>query len=251
MTEQYLSGKRALVTGAGQGMGTCHARALAARGAFVVCADRTITPSLNELAAEINGTASGFDVCDADAARAAASPEATGPIDVLVLNHAYMSMGDFLDYDEDDWWRVVETNLTGTRNVLHAVLPGMPEGSRIVVISSEWGITGWPEATAYAASKSGLVSLVKTLARELAPRRIAVNALAPGVISTPQLQVDASAAGVPLEEMIDRYASEIPARRVGQPEEVAQAVALLADPTLGAMTGQTIQINGAALRCRV
>src|SRR4029079_17638050 len=103
-------------------------------------------------------------------------------------------------------------NLGGTFFLVQAVLPHMRrrwEG-RIVVISSEWGVTGWPEATAYAASKAGLISLVKTLGRELAPEGIIVNAVAPGVTDTPQLEVDADAAGITLADVHARYAESIP-----------------------------------------
>jgi NAD(P)-dependent dehydrogenase (short-subunit alcohol dehydrogenase family) len=121
---------------------------------------------------------------------------------------------------------------------------------RIVVISSEWGITGWPQATAYAAAKSGLVSLVKTLGRELAHEHVIVNAVAPGVTDTPQLLVDADAAGIGLDEMHDRYASSIPLRRIGSAAEVAAAVELLTDFDLEAIVGQVISCNGGSTRSR-
>ena len=107
-----------------------------------------------------------------------------------------------------------------------------------------------PGATAYASSKAGLIALTKSLGRELAPENIIVNAVAPGVIDTPQLEVDAADAGVELAEMHARYAAQIPAGRIGRPEEIAAAVALLARRDVGAFAGQTIQINGGATRCR-
>jgi NAD(P)-dependent dehydrogenase (short-subunit alcohol dehydrogenase family) len=176
-----------------------------------------------------------------------------GSIDVLVCNHAYMTMAPFLDHDPDDWWRVVDTNLGGTFALVQAVLPGMRakgEG-RVVVVTSEWGVTGWPGATAYSASKAGLVSLVKTLGRELAPEGIIVNGLAPGVTDTPQLEVDARAAGVSLDEIRRTYADAIPAGRVGTAEEMADVVALLADFRLSALVGQVVQANGGSTRGRV
>jgi NAD(P)-dependent dehydrogenase (short-subunit alcohol dehydrogenase family) len=121
---------------------------------------------------------------------------------------------------------------------------------RIIVISSGWGVTGWPEATAYAASKAGLIALVKTLGRELAPDGIVVNAIAPGVIDTPQLLVDAVAAGRPLNDMKKEYATAIPLGRIGTPEEIAAAVSLLADFRLQAMVGQIVQVNGGETRTR-
>lgn len=162
-----------------------------------------------------------------------------------------MSMGDLVDYDLGDWWRVVDTNLGGTFHLIQAVLPGMRRaGGRIVAISSEWGVTGWPSATAYAASKAGIVSMVKTLGRELAPQGIVVNAVAPGVIDTPQLEVDARDAGVTREEIVKQYAADIPLGRVGRPEEIAAAVALLVDPRLSSLVGQVVQVNGGTTRTR-
>jgi NAD(P)-dependent dehydrogenase (short-subunit alcohol dehydrogenase family) len=96
-----------------------------------------------------------------------------------------------------------------------------------------------------------LVSLTKTLGRELAPENISVNAVAPGVIDTPQLRVDAENAGVTLPEMRDEYRRGIPLGRIGRPDEIAAAVALLARRDLGAFVGQIIQINGGTTRCRV
>ena len=122
---------------------------------------------------------------------------------------------------------------------------------RIVVIASEWGIGGWPEATAYSASKAGLISLVKTLGRELAPENIIVNAIAPGVTDTPQLEVDARASGIPLAEMKERYASEIPLGRIARPDEIAAAVAFLSDFRLSTVVGQVVQVNGGSTRGRV
>ena len=96
----------------------------------------------------------------------------------------------------------------------------------------------------------GLIALTKTLGRELAPENITVNAVAPGVIDTPQLQVDADNAKVSLAEMHEEYSREIPIGRIGRADEIASAVALLARKELGAFVGQTIQVNGGSTRCR-
>ncbi|HEY7720368.1 MAG TPA: SDR family NAD(P)-dependent oxidoreductase, partial [Pedococcus sp.] len=209
-----LAGRVVLVTGAAQGMGAAHARRLAREGAVVAVNDLHDSDSLRALADEIGGLTAPGDVSEPGQVRSLVSAvaEAAGGLDVLVANHAYMTMAPFLEHDPDDWWKVVDTNLGGTFHLVQAVLPHMrAKGSgRIVVVASEWGITGWPGATAYAASKAGLVSLVKTLGRELAPEGIIVNALAPGVTDTPQLEVDARDAGVTLAEMHQRYAAGIP-----------------------------------------
>lgn len=249
-----LSGRVVLVTGAAQGMGAAHARRLAAAGATVAVNDRTDSAALTALAEEIGGMTLPADVSDpAECVRIAeATVRACGRLDVLVANHAYMTMAPLADHDDTDWWKVVETSLSGTFFLVQAVLPHMRSlgAGRIVVITSEWGVTGWPEATAYAAAKSGLISLVKTLGRELAAEHIIVNAVAPGVTDTPQLQVDADAAGVDLDTMHSRYAASIPLGRIGAPDEVAVAVELLSDFTLEAVVGQVISCNGGSTRVR-
>jgi NAD(P)-dependent dehydrogenase (short-subunit alcohol dehydrogenase family) len=249
-----LEGRVALVTGAARGMGAAHARRLAAAGATVAVNDIRDSDELGALAVELGGLTAAGDVSDPrECARIVDGVAATlGRLDVLVANHAYMTMAPLLDHDDADWWRVVDTNLSGTFFLVQAVLPHMRAAGagRIVVITSEWGITGWPEATAYAAAKSGLISLVKTLGRELAPEHVLVNAVAPGVTDTPQLEVDAAAAGVGLEEMHRRYADLIPLGRIGRPDEVAAAVELLSDFALEAVVGQVISCNGGSTRSR-
>ncbi len=250
-----LDGRVAMVTGAAQGMGAVHARRLAAAGATVAVNDIRDSVALSALADEIGGLSAVGDVSDpAECVRIAADVvQATGRLDILVANHAYMTMAPLADHDDTDWWKVVDTNLSGTFFLVQAVLPHMRVvgAGRIVLISSEWGITGWPEATAYAAAKSGLISLVKTLGRELAPEHIIVNAVAPGVIDTPQLQVDADAAGIELAAMHQRYASAIPLGRIGFADEVAAAVELLSDFELESVVGQVISCNGGSTRSRV
>ncbi|MDX1888474.1 SDR family NAD(P)-dependent oxidoreductase [Mycolicibacterium sp. 050158] len=275
MAEQPLRGRLALVTGAAQGIGAAIARRLAADGADVGVNDLVDGAALAEVVAATGGFSVIGDMTDPGFAQLIDDIERNRrPVDVLVCNAAYMTMAPFStderlreeplgtderlreeqqDDDEDDWWRVVDTNLAGTLAVIQAVLPGMRRagGGNIVVIASEWGVIGWPGASAYSASKAGLISLTKTLGRELAREGITVNAVAPGVIDTPQLLVDADAAGVPLADMHASYAADIPVGRIGRPEEIASAVALLARRDVGALVGQTLQINGGSTRCRV
>jgi NAD(P)-dependent dehydrogenase (short-subunit alcohol dehydrogenase family) len=240
----------ALVTGAAQGIGRAIARRLAADGTRIAVNDREPTAALDELAASLHGIAAPADVSDRQQVRDMVAR--TGPVDILVCNAAYMTMSPFYEHPPQDWWKVVDTNLTGTFHLIQAVLPGMRGrgGGRVVIVSSYWGVSGWPNATAYAASKAGLIALTKTLGRELAPEGIIVNAVAPGVIATPQLEVDAKDAGISLDEVQRRYAEHIPLGRIGRPEEIADAVAFLAGQEVGAMVGQVLQVNGGEIRCR-
>jgi 2-hydroxycyclohexanecarboxyl-CoA dehydrogenase len=247
-----LEGTVALVTGAAQGIGRATALRLAADGATVVANDREPSPELDEVAKACGGVAAVADVSDHEAVQemVARVEAGVGPVGLLVANAAYMSMGRFLEQDEVDWWRHIDTNLSGAFYLVRSVLPGMRRlsGGRIVIISSEWGVIGWSNATAYAASKAGLISLGKTLGRELAPENIITNVVAPGVIDTPQLENDARDAGVSSEEMKSLYAAETPLGRIGRPEEVAATVAFLAREGSAALVGQIVQPNGGTTR---
>ena len=242
----------ALVSGAAQGIGRATALRLAADGATVVANDREPSPELDDVAKACGGIAAVADVSDHEAVQemVARVEASVGPVGLLVANAAYMSMGRFLEQEEADWWRHIDTNLSGTFYLVRSVLPGMRRlsGGRIVIISSEWGVIGWPNATAYAASKAGLISLGKTLGRELAPENIITNVVAPGVIDTPQLENDARDAGVSADEIKARYAAETPIGRIGRPEEVAATVAFLAHERSAALVGQIVQPNGGTTR---
>jgi NAD(P)-dependent dehydrogenase (short-subunit alcohol dehydrogenase family) len=173
-----------------------------------------------------------------------------GDLDVLAANHAYMTMTPFVEHDPADWWRNVDVNLTGTFLLIRAALPGMRRrgGGRIVIIASEFGVVGWANASAYSCSKAGLISLTKTLGRELGPEGISVNAIAPGIMDTAQLDVDAKDAGVSPEEIRVRYAAETPIKRIGDPREMAALAAFLASDRASALVGQILQPNGGTTR---
>ncbi len=248
------AGRIALVSGATQGIGAAIAERLAAEGATVGINGPTRDHRMAAVVTATGGFPAAADVSDPGAVTAmVADIEHTrGPVDILVCNAAYMTMGPFVDHPDDDWWKVVDTNLSGTVHLVQAVLAGMRStgGGNIVIIASEWGVIGWPNAGAYCASKAGLIALTKSLGRELAPDNITVNAVAPGIVDTPQLQIDADDAGVALAEMHERYAREIPIGRIGKPADIAAAVSLLAREDLRAFVGQTVQINGGTTRCR-
>ena len=185
----------ALVTGAAQGLGHATALRLAADGFAVAVNDITDDGRLTELAGRTGGIAVPADISDPAAGPAMAEAVASqlGPVQVLVANAAAMAMSPFLEAKPDEWWHQIDVNLSGHFRVIQAVIPGMrAQGhGRIIIISSGWGVIGHPNATAYAASKAGLIALTKGLGRELGPQGILTNAIAPSFIDTEQLRVDA------------------------------------------------------------
>ncbi len=223
----------ALVTGAAGGLGAAIVAALEAEGWSVAAATRRDGP----YAADLAEPSAGDDLVRDVMAR-------HGRLDLLVSNAAAMTMAPVESHPVADWWHVVDVNLTAPFRLSRAAAPHLrASGGSITFISSEWGVTGWPDATAYAASKAGLIGLTKALARELAPD-VRVNAIAPGVIDTPQLLVDAEHAGVNIEEMKVRYAASTPLRRIATPREIAASVIFLASPGGAFYTGQVLQPNG-------
>ena len=251
------SGQRrgvALVTGAAQGLGHATALRLAADGFAVAVNDVTDDGRLAELAGRTGGIAVPADIADpaAGPAMAQAVARQLGPVQVLVANAAAMAMSPFLEAKPDEWWRQIDVNLSGHFRLIQAVIPGMrAQGhGRIIIISSGWGVIGHPNATAYAASKAGLIALTKGLGRELGPQGILTNAIAPSFIDTEQLRVDADDAGITLDEMRQRYRALIPVRQLASPADIAAAVAFLAGPGSGAVIGQVLQPNGGVTRTR-
>jgi len=244
----------ALVTGAAQGLGHATALRLAAEGFAVAVNDVTDDGRLTELAGRAGGIAVPADISDPAAGRAMVEAVASqlGPVQVLVANAAAMTMSPFLESKPGEWWHQIDVNLSGHFRIIQAVIPGMrAQGNgRIVIISSGWGVIGHPNATAYAASKAGLIALTKGLGRELGPQGILTNAIAPSFIDTEQLRVDAADAGIPLEEMRQRYRELIPVRQLASPADIAAAVAFLAGPGSSAVIGQVLQPNGGVTRTR-
>jgi 2-hydroxycyclohexanecarboxyl-CoA dehydrogenase len=248
------AGRVALVTGAAQGLGHAAALRLAADGYRVAVNDIADDGRLSELAGKTGGIAVPADIADSGAgpAMVAAVEARLGPVQVLVANAAAMAMSPFLESDQQSWWRQIEVNLSGHFRIIQAVIPAMRAArhGRIIIVASGWGVIGHPNATAYAASKAGLIALAKGLGRELGPDGILTNAIAPAYIDTEQLQVDADDAGISLDEMRAQYAELIPIRQLASAADIAGAIAYLAGPGSSAVVGQILQPNGGVTRTR-
>ncbi|NIL96941.1 MAG: 3-oxoacyl-[acyl-carrier-protein] reductase [Planctomycetales bacterium] len=251
MTEQQdgfqvdLSDKVALVTGASQGLGQAMAVRLAAAGAKVACIARNQDKLQETVAAvtDAGGTAEAF-ACDVtDGASVDKVVEAVVDkwqrLDVLINNAGVTRDTLVPRMSDEDWDTVLDTNLRGAFLMTRAATRPMMQQryGRIINISSVSGLMGNPGQANYSASKAGLIGLTRTVARELAKRKITVNAVAPGFIETDM----ARALG---ETILDEAKKRIPARRLGQPDEVADLVAFLASDAAGYITGATITIDG-------
>ena len=244
----------ALITGAAQGLGHATALRLAADGFAIAVNDISDDGRLAALAGRTGGLAVPGDIADPAAvlAMTSAAAERFGGLDVLVANAAAMEMGPFLTQNQRTWWRQIDVNLSGHFRLVQAVVPHMRAagGGRIVLIASGWGVIGHPNATAYAASKAGLIALAKGLGRELGPQGILANAIAPSYVDTEQLRVDAADAGISLDEMRQRYRALIPTGQLATVEDIAAAVAFLAGPDGSAFVGQVLQPAGGVTRTR-
>ena len=237
-----LTGKCALITGASGGIGGEIAKSLHAAGATVGLSGTREAP-LQELAATLGDRAHVLpcNLSDADAVNALPkqAAEAMGAVDILVNNAGITRDNLFMRMSEDEGNAVLEVNLTATFRLCKGVLRGMMKSrwGRIVNISSVVGATGNPGQGNYAAAKAGMVGMSKSLAYEVASRGITVNAVAPGFIETAmtdKLNDDQKSA----------ILQQIPAGRMGTPEEIAAAVLYLASAEAGYVTGSTLHVNG-------
>lgn len=243
-----LDGAVALVTGGAQGIGAEIARRLHADGARVAINDLAENDRLRGVCESIDALAAPADVADEHAVAEMVQriEQELGAVDILVSNAALETMGEFAPQRTEDFWRQIEINLTGGFSCVQAVLPAMRRKRRgkIVMITSVAGVNGWARAVGYSASKAGLIGLVKSLGRELAGEGIYVNGIAPGAIDSPQIEVDAVEYGVTLDELRVRYTEMTPLGRIGQPEDIAGLVSLLASAAGDAFVGQILQPNG-------
>ena len=236
----------AIVTGAGRGIGHAIAVRLAKEGARVASVSRTEV-NAKKTADEINAAradaarAYAVDVSDQAAVQKAAAQifEDFGRVDILVNNAGVTRDGLSMRMSLDDWDTVLNTNLKGAFIFAQAVMRPMAKqrSGRIINISSIAGLIGNAGQANYAASKAGLIGLTKTLARELASRGITVNAVAPGLIETDMTTVLS-------EEIRQAILQKVPMGKLGEPDDIAGAVAYLASPEAKYITGQVLTVDG-------
>ena len=239
-----LKGKRALVTGASRGIGRAVALQLAEHGALVTATyhhDHTAATRLRTELAELadDNMVVQADVTDTAAVRRVVAL-ATGRfqrIDILVNNAGVISHRMLEQLAPDEWRRIVDTNLTGSYLVTREALSHMSEGSSIVNVTSAVATRGMPAAAHYTASKAGLIGLTRALCKELGPRGIRVNAVAPGIIETDQ------AAGLSAPARA-RYEAMTALQRLGTADEIASAVLFLASDMSSYVSGLTLVADG-------
>ncbi|ETK35152.1 beta-ketoacyl-ACP reductase [Microbispora sp. ATCC PTA-5024] len=248
-----FTGKYALVTGAARGIGAATARRLATEGAVVGCVDLTAArcASIIDEIAVTGGSAAAFgcDVSDSGQVEALVSDVVTefGRIDVLVNNAGITRDNLLFRMSEDDWDKVIDVNLKSAFLMTRAVQKHMVDqrSGAVVNLSSRSALGNRGQAN-YAAAKAGIQGLTATLALELGPFGVRVNAVAPGYVATPMTEATAVRVGVTPEEHQAAAAQAIPLRRVGQPTEIAAVVAFLASDDASYVSGQTVYVNGGA-----
>ena len=244
-TSPRLQGQIALITGAAQGIGLATARAFAAQGASLVLCDRhadILNPVADALRAE--GTpvlAQALDVADRSAFTALvdAAVARFGQIDVLVNNAGITRDARLVTMTDEQFDAVIDVNLRAVFRCTQIVAPHMIERGRGVILnaSSVVALYGNFGQTNYAASKAGIIAMTKTWARELGPKGIRVNAVAPGFIQTPMI------ATVP-EKVMAQMAERVPLRRLGKAEEIASVYAFLASSEASYINGVVIEVDG-------
>jgi 2-hydroxycyclohexanecarboxyl-CoA dehydrogenase len=242
-----LEGKTAFVTGGASGIGAATARRLAAEGARVAIGDLN-EDGAREVAGELDGFACALEVTDTASVRAAvdAAVRELGEIDVLVNNAGTDRFAFFINTDEELWDFVLGVNLRGVLAVTHAVLPGMQErrAGCIVNVASEAGRVGSQGSAVYSAAKAGVIGFTKAIAREAARYRVRCNAVAPGPIETPLLNAAPLMLGEVGERLKQAMVNQTALKRIGEPEEVAAAIAFLASDDASYVTGQTLNVSG-------
>jgi len=232
----------ALVTGGTRGIGEAISRALKAAGFEVAATYAGNDEAATAFTAETGIRTHKWDVGDYEASKAGIADveAALGPIDTVVANAGITRDAPFHRMTPEQWNQVINTNLTGVFNTIHPVWPGMRERKfgRVVVISSINGQKGQFGQVNYAATKAGDLGIVRSLAQEGARFNITANAICPGYIATDMVMA------VP-EPVREKIIAQIPAGRLGEPDEIARCVAFLVAEDAGFINGSTISANGA------
>lgn len=231
----------ALVTGASGGIGAAAARALARQGRRTALTYLHRREEAEGLAAELGGRAYELDLTDRPSVALCLRriAEEMGPIEILVLNAGAIRDGLLPFLAERDWDEILDVNLSSAYRVTREVVRGMlaRRWGRIVAVASASGRIGQVGQTHYSAAKGGLIAFVKALAREVAPRGVTVNAVAPGFVATEIL------AHLP-DKKLEEYLRGVPMARVGRAEEVGEVIAFLASEEASYVTGQTLSVDG-------
>ena len=250
MSSTDTATRSALVTGAASGMGAAIARRLDADGIRVAVADIQA-----EMGAEVASSLAGAIFVEMDLSRSESVTAAAervlaevGTVDILVNCAGFDVVMPFLDTDEDLWDSLIAVNLYGPLRTTKAFLPAMIAGGwgRIVNISSDAGRVGSSGEGVYSACKGGQIAFTKTIAREVARNGVTVNCVCPGPTDTPPVRRTLAEGG---EKFMQALVRAIPMRRLGQPEDIAAAVAYLVSEDAGFVTGQTLSVSGGMSMC--
>jgi len=241
--EKILEGEVALVTGASRGIGAAISDELAALGAKVI-GTATTDAGAQAIGARLSahgGAGRALNVTDGAAIESLIESigKEFGPVSILVNNAGITRDQLLMRMKDDDWQSILDTNLSSVYRTSKAVMRGMMKArrGRIINIASVIGVTGNAGQSNYAAAKAGIIAFSKSLAREIGSRGITVNVVAPGFIDTDMTK------GLP-EAQREAMLGQIPLGRLGGPADIAKAVAFLASPAAGYITGETLHVNG-------